>query len=497
MSENTAPRPEPALAFRGGWPSAFIPIGIFLTFCVLYLLVFKAFDMTALAMGALVGLLAGAILCRNYAEYWEAVKRGIGSPVSTTIVMILFIISMFAGLMKASNVGAGFVWLGQTIGIGSGGFVAFVFAAVVVICMATGSSIGTMFAAFPFFFPAGVLLGAPPALLAGAIVSGAIFGDNLGPVTDTTTISASTQNFRGKRGVADIAGVVKSRAPYAAVAGTVSLVLFFIFGELTASNTTAPVALDGAASNPRALIMLIPAAAMLVVAFTTRNIFKAITVGLVTGILFGLAFGLIQPSDIIGVADGMATGFLVAGVTNMIGTITLVITVFGIMGVLTSAGVLDLVVERLAKSKMTNSARGVETAIALGISAIAVLFAGVNSAAMVTFGPVVDRMGAEAKLHPYRRANVMDCFAMGIGCVIPFLSCYLFIASSLTSGYEGVAALNTTEIFTGTFYPLVLTVVMIVAVLTGWGRRFEAADSRPVKTVEETQADPDSAVVAG
>lgn len=494
MSTETETRQEPVLSFRGGWASAFIPIVIFLIFCITYLLVFKAFDMTALAMGALVGLLAGAPLCRNYAEYWEAVKRGIGGPVATTIVMILFIISMFAGLMKASNVGAGFVWLGQAIGIGPGGFVAFVFAAVVIICMATGSSIGTMFAAFPFFFPAGVLLGAPPALLAGAIVSGAIFGDNLGPVTDTTTISASTQNYHRKSGVADIAGVVKSRAPYAAVAGVISLALFFVMGELTAHTSATQPTLTETASNPLALIMLIPAAAMLVVAFTTRNIFKAITVGLVTGTLVGLLSGLIKPTDIIGVEDGVATGFLVSGVTNMVSTIALVITVFGIMGVLTSAGVLDLLVERLARGRLTNTPRGVETAIALGISAISVLFAGVNSAAMVTFGPVVDRMGAEAKLHPYRRANVMDCFAMGIGCVIPFLSAYLFIASSLTSGYEGITGLTTTEIFTGTFYPLVLTVVMIVAVITGWGRRFEGSGGRPVKTVEETQTEPVSSL---
>src|SRR5699024_11816066 len=92
--------------------------------------------------------------------------------------------------------------------------------------MATGSSIGTMFTAFPIFYPAGVLLGADPAMLAGAIVSGAIFGDNLAPISDTTIISASTQRYRHRDGSADIGGVVTSRARYALVAALLAAICY-------------------------------------------------------------------------------------------------------------------------------------------------------------------------------------------------------------------------------------------------------------------------------
>ena len=53
------------LEFRGGWAMAFLPVAIFLFFCILYFVVFKAFEMYALAMGAFVGLLAGAMFVKK------------------------------------------------------------------------------------------------------------------------------------------------------------------------------------------------------------------------------------------------------------------------------------------------------------------------------------------------------------------------------------------------------------------------------------------------
>ena len=110
-----------------------------------------------------------------------------------------------------------------------GSFVAFTFFAACVVSTATGSSIGTMFIAFPIFYPAGILMGANEMMLAGSIVSGAIFGDNLAPVSDTTIASASTQQFKDGK-PADIGGVVTSRIRYSLVAGVITLAIFAAFG---------------------------------------------------------------------------------------------------------------------------------------------------------------------------------------------------------------------------------------------------------------------------
>ena len=208
------------LTFRGGWLAAFVPVAVFLFFCVLFFVILQAFEMQALAMGGFVALLLGAVLATNYRHYWDAVMRGIGSPTAVSIVVILLVIGMFAHLIKATNVSDGFVWLANEIGVDARLFTLFTFIVVCTVAMATGSSIGTMFTAFPIFYPAGVALGAEPALLAGAIVSGGIFGDNLAPISDTTIISAASQRFRRRSGVADIGGVVGGRAQIARGART-------------------------------------------------------------------------------------------------------------------------------------------------------------------------------------------------------------------------------------------------------------------------------------
>ena len=451
---------------------AFIPIAVFLFFCVMFFVIFKTFDLTALAMGGVVALLIGAIFARNYARFWEAVMRGIGSPTSVTIVVILLVIGMFSQLVKVTNLSEGFVWIGNNLGISGAAFTGFAFITICVVAMATGSSIGTMFTAFPIFYPAGVLLGADPVFLAGAVVSGAIFGDNLAPISDTTIISASSQRFRRKSGIADIAGVVSSRFRYALVAAGLSAIGFFIFGAGGSVDSGAMAMLDKSA-NPSALIMLVPVVIMLVVAFLTRSIFKAITVGLILGTITGLLSGLLTPAGILGVKEGALTGYLLDGINGIIGTVLLVIAVFGIIGVLLEAGVLSRVVDALLSGRLAQSPRGAEVAIAIGVSVTNILFGGVTSASIMTFGPVADEIGARANLHPYRRANIMDCFAMGVTSIIPILSVYLFIGALLTSGYNEAPALSTTDIFIGTLYPLVLTAVMIVATATGWGRRFE------------------------
>ncbi len=472
---------EPILRFRGGLAMAFVPPAIFMLMCVLYFIVFKAFDMTALAMGGFVSLLIGALFARNYGKFWEQVLKGIGSETSVAIVIILFLVGMISAMIKTTGVADGFVWLAQDIGLSAGYYTFFVFIAVGVVAMATGSSIGTMFTAFPIFYAAGLTIGAPPALLAGAILSAAILGDNLAPISDTTIISSSSQRFRTKNAVADIGGVVRHRARYALTAAAISALLFLVIGQSMTADT-AVVSQFNAAASPLPLLMLIPVAIMLIVSVVSRDICMAVTVGLVLGSLTGLATGLLTPSMIMGVNEGTPIGFLYDGVNSMLGTVALVISVFGIMGVLRGAGVMELMVDKITSGRLAATPRGVETAIGLGVTATTLLFGGVNSAAMLTFGPVADELGARVGLHPYRRANVLDCFALGLASVVPVLSAYLFIGALLTSGYEGTPALSTFDLFPVTLYPLVLTAIMVVSVITGWGRTFEAADGSAVKT---------------
>ena len=187
------------LKFRGGIGMSLIPVGIYVAFCMVLFIGFKAFNMEALAAGGFLALLVGGIFCTSYSEFWESAIRGISSTASVSVVVILLLVGMFSALIKLCGLSGGFVWMANELGMRGGSFVAFTFFAACVVSTATGSSIGTMFIAFPIFYPAGILMGANEMMLAGSIVSGAIFGDNLAPVSDTTIASASTQQFKSRR----------------------------------------------------------------------------------------------------------------------------------------------------------------------------------------------------------------------------------------------------------------------------------------------------------
>ena len=469
------------LRFKIGMSGAIIAPAVFLISAIAHFVFLNAFDMNALTMSALVGLIIAALFAEDYGRFWGSVVGGIATPIAITVTLILFVVGPLATLVEVTGVSEGFVWLASEVGVGGGVFPAVVFLAACAMSMSTGTSLGTMFTAFPIFYPAGATLDAEPALLAGAILSGALFGDNLAPISDTTVVSATTQRFRTRSGVADIGGVVAARAKYALTAAALSFVLYLIIGVLFLDSGGAGGVSPGADASPRGLVMLIPIAALFVVAFWKRDLYLAITVGLIGGTITGLLAGLLTPGDIVSAKDGVATGYLIEGVAGMLPLIGLSLMVFGMLGVLQAGGVLERIITKISESKFAGTPRGAEIAIGGGQSIVTGLFAGVVGPSIVTFGPVVDRIGATVGLHPYRRANVMDCFAMGVACVVPALSAFLFISADLTSGHEGMPGLAPAQVFIACFYPLVLTAIMVFSVLTGWGRTFEGPNGAQLK----------------
>ena len=211
---------------------------------------------------------------------------------------------------------------------------------------------------------------------------------------------------------------------------------------------------------------------------------KAITVGLILGTIIGLAFRLLTPDSILSVKDGAPAGFLTDGINGMIATITLVISVYGIMGVLTAAGALEKSTDMILGSRLGRSVCGAELAMMLGISVTTMFFGGVTSASMATFGKIQNEIGKRVGLHPYRRANLLDGFANSIVLAVPFLSVFVFIGSSLTAGYEYAEALSVTQVGGFMFYCFSLFIVLLFSVITGWGRTYEGDGGRPVKRAE-------------
>ena len=452
------------LEFRGGMFMSLVPVAIYVFFCVVLFIFFKAFNMEALAVGGFLALLFGGLLAKDYGKFWDSALKGISSITSVSVVVILLLVGMFSQLIKLCGLSNGFVWLANSIGIKGGLFVAFTFIAACVVSTATGSSIGTMFIAFPIFYPAGLILGAAPMWMAGSIVSGAIFGDNLAPISDTTIASASTQQFKDGR-PADIGGVVSSRLKYSLVGATIAAIIYAVCGGMGGTYQGGQIE---ALSNPVSLVMLIPVVIMLFVATKTRNIFAGILVGLTLGTVTGVAAGLFPFSAVFAndAANNAATGFLIDGVNGILPTCGLVISVFGIMGVLTDAGTLDYLADSILNSKMAETDAGAELACVAGISLTTIIFGGVTSASILTFGPIVNKIGAAKNIHPYRRANLLDGIANSLPAIIPFMSVFVFIGAALTG-------LSPVDVAIGSVYATILFFVYVVACVTGWGRDYE------------------------
>jgi Na+/H+ antiporter NhaC len=494
-AESATPAP---LRFRGGFAGALIAPAIFIVGVVLYFMVFGVFEVTALTASGLVGLVVAALFSRSYSRFWDWVIVGVSSRTSVSLLLIFLAVGLVSALITQTDVSGGFVWLAGQLGIGGGVFVAVTFVLVCLVSMATGSSFSAMFTAFPIFYPAGVVLGADPVLLAGAILSGALFGDNLAPISDSTIVSASTQRYRRRAGVAEIGGVVRSRMRYALTAAGISAVLFLVLGLMRGTDAASGSAGASATGNPLSLIMVLPIVVLLAIAFWKRDIFLAATIGVIVGIITGLVTGLLVPTDILTAnEDGTAGGFVVTGITSMLPNVGLAIVIFGMIGVLQGAGVFDAIVGLVGRSARTRTPIGSELVIGLGAAVTTTVFAGVNSPAMLMFGPVADRVGAVSRLHPFRRANVMDCFTLGIGAVVPVGSVFLVISSQLTQGYgDGVPPVSTIGIFTAAFYPFALTAIMLFSVLTGWGRRFEGPDGVELRKQPEPFTEDEFAVEA-
>ena len=480
--------------FRGSFLFAFIPLAIAAAGSVLFFIVLGTFALVNLAMSCFVGLIIGSLFVKNMDAYWKAAVKGMASEICAILSLIILVVGIFTQMMARAGVAQGFVWLGYNIGMTGSLFVAFVFVACCVISMATGTSLGTVFSGFPIFYPAGVLLGADPVFLAGAILSGAIFGDHLSPISDTTIVSATTQRYKATGESADIPGVVASRFLYAGAAALGSVILYLIFGG--GIGTTAQVAgaeILARYSNPHGLVMLIPVVVLLIVATVTRNIFVSITVGTAVGLVVGLVSGALSTTDILSVNAGVAGGFLIAGITAKVGIVVYLFGIFGIMGVMRESGLLDRILYKLAHSNMAKTTAGIEWINSLGVMITASFIGSANGPALIIYGPMADELAKPTGVHPYRRANIIDSMVCSLPIIIPFSSLFIFVVLGqvvgLMGAYDFLRPNSPFALAPSTFYPIVLFVVMAIAIGTRWGMRYETKDGKMTKDVSQAAKD--------
>lgn len=404
-------------------------------------------------------LVTGTIFAKDEKAYGEALVYGLSKPMFGVIVMAVILAAVSGKLISAS--GAVQTIAAYVVAAGFTGklFVAATFLITCLLAFATGTSVGTYFVVIPILFPVGVMAGAAPEFMIGAIVSGAAFGDNLGPISDTTIASSATQH-------ADLGTVVKTRMRYSLPAAVGALILFLLFSKTTDGSAATPAA--GGTADPVSLIMLVVPVVIIVLCLMRKHLITALSWGILAGIAAGLLSGIYTMDDLISFPGGFSVaGTIIEAITGTAGTVTMLIAVFALLGVLECSGLFEDVGALLSRFAMKE--RSTEATIVLSVGILSMV-TGVISVAIVALGDLVNEIGEKAGVNRYRRANLLDC----TGCVFCFLApwtvhCVIPAQQSAQFG-EGFAVAPASVPFVN-YYSICMLVILVVAVVSGYGRK--------------------------
>ena len=404
-------------------------------------------------------LVTGIIFAKDEKAYGEALVYGLSKPMFGVIVMAVILAAVSGKLISAS--GAVQTIAAYVVAAGFTGklFVAATFLITCLLAFATGTSVGTYFVVIPILFPVGVMAGAVPEFMIGAIVSGAAFGDNLGPISDTTIASSATQH-------ADLGTVVKTRMRYSLPAAAGALVLFLLFSKTT--DGSAAIEAAGGVTNPVSLVMLVVPVVIIALCLMRKHLITALSWGILAGIAAGLLSGIYTLDDLIAFPGGFSVaGTIIEAITGTAGTVAMLIAVFALLGVLECSGLFEDVGALL--SRFAKKERSTEATIVLSVGILSMV-TGVISVAIVALGDLINEIGEKAGVNRYRRANLMDC----TGCVFCFLApwtvhCVIPAQQSAQFG-ESFAVAPASVPFVN-YYSICMLVMLVVAVVTGYGRK--------------------------
>ena len=356
-------------------------------------------------------------------------------------IMVMCLIFVLAGAFAAVAKGSGAVDAAVSLAcavVPARMIVAGVFLISCLISLAIGTSCGTITAVVPIAVGFAGALGLSPALLTGAAVGGAMFGDNLSMISDTTIAATRTQ------GVA-MRDKFFANVKIAAPAALVALALYAVSGA--PSGAVPPAAVTGEAA-----LLVLPYALILVLALLGLNVMMLLFVGTVASAAIGIAlgrFGLLDSMDVFG-----------KGVLEMSETLIVAILAGGLFqSVRFNGGILWLTtrIERLVRGPKT-----CEFGVFLLVSLVN-LFTANNTVAIVIAGPIArvcaNRFGAK----PTRIASVLDTASCVVQGLIPY-GAQVLIAISLakTAGAE----VRFGDLLASSYYQPLLALAVFVALVS-------------------------------
>lgn len=417
---------------KKGRAIALLPIGVFLIIFLGAGIVFKDFYAMPAIVAFLIALFVAFLQNKelSFNKKIEVIAKGVGEENIITMSLIFLCAGGFSGAVTAAGGVDSTVNLGLSL-IPAHFAVAGLFLIGCFISVSMGTSMGTIAALAPIAVGISEKTGFALSICIGAVVCGAMFGDNLSMISDTTIAAVKTQGCEMKD---------KFKANFFIVlpAAIITVLIFWFATRNMNFHLEENVSYS--------LWEVLPYMVVLLGALIGINVFVVLISGIVISLIVGVSMGHIALSEMFQVVGN--------GVTSMYDITVISIIVACIVSLVKEHGGIQFILN-LIKSKI-NGRRGAEFGIALLALFVDACTAN-NTVAIVMTGPIAKEISEEFDVDPRRSASLLDMFtSVGQG-IIPY-GAQLLSAATLTG-------LTPLQIIPNLYYPLLMGVCGVLAII--------------------------------
>lgn len=430
-------------------PIALLPVGVFL---VLYLgmgLVFEygigiemGFYSIPIVVVFLIALLVACIQNRklDLEQKLEIMAQGVGDKNIMTMILIFLFSGVFVGVTGRDSAEAVAYFLLSVTPAWAA--VAVLFIAACFVSVAMGTSVGTITLITPIAVAVSNVSGFSLALCVGSVMGGAMFGDNLSFISDTTIAACNTQGCAMRD---------KFRANFkiALPAAIATLVLIL---ALSVSE-----GVEHIQCPEYNLWLLIPYVLVLIGGVLGINVFVVLLIGILSGVVMTLVTGT---TDVISLLEAMGSG--AAGMFETILVTILVAAMCALIRVYGGFAALLGLIHKLFRGRV-----GGRLGVGLLVGAMDIATAN-NTVAIVMAGPIAKQISQEYEITPKESASLLDTFSCIFQGIIPYGAQMLIAVSTVMALGGKVSAF---EILPYLFYPYLLAVSSLMFIFWGAGKK--------------------------
>ena len=427
---------------KKGNPLALLPIGVFL---VLYLglgLLFEyglhihmGFYKVPIIIAFLAAILVACLQNRklSFDEKLGIMGQGVGDKNIITMLLIFLVAGAFVGVVGRSSAQSVAYFMLSLIPPKFS--VAVLFAVACFVSLAMGTSVGTITLITPIAVEVAQATDFDAALCIGTVVGGAMFGDNLSFISDTTIAACNGQGcamkdkFRGNFLIALPAALI-----------TILLVLLMTWGKDVTAIT-----------GSYNLLQILPYVLVLAGGIIGINVFVVLMVGILSGAVIMLATGQVAFTDLL---FNMGSGS-----AGMFETAMVAVLVAALCALIRHHGGFDALLHFIRK--LFRGTVGGQLGIGLLVGAMDIATAN-NTVAIVIANPIAKEMSKEYNITPQRSACLLDTFSCIFQSVIPY-GAQMLVAISAAA--ELGVTLSAFHIMQYLFYPYLLLAVSLVSIL--------------------------------